>query len=180
MATNDAAKRRFVFDAALSTAIAANGVLCVGIKSETCPLEGSWKSVNFLNPVSDGAVLPILHLNDYKISAPTVQARTSDDDLKALYVGRGYKPYFVEGDDPEVVHQLLAAAMASLRGAPFVGPVPFGGAGGFPRRGPRRVRNFMPDGHEAPRMVRRTWECTVSSKVHNGVERSSMAWVTTI
>jgi len=80
-------------------------------ESETCPLEGSWKSVNFLNPVEDGAVLPILHLNGYKISGPTVQARTSDDDLKALYVGRGYTPYFVEGDDPLVVHQLLAATL---------------------------------------------------------------------
>ena len=68
-------------------------------ESETCPLEGSWKSVNFLNPVRDGAVLPILHLNGYKISGPTAQGRTSDADLKALYAGRGYKPYFVEGDD---------------------------------------------------------------------------------
>ena len=80
-------------------------------ESETCPLEGSWKSVNFLNPVRDGAVLPILHLNGYKISAPTAQGRTSDADLKALYTGRGYNPYFVEGDDPEVVHQLLAQAL---------------------------------------------------------------------
>ena len=80
-------------------------------ESETCPLEGSWKSVNFLNPTRDGAVLPILHLNGYKISGPTAQGRTSDADLKALYIGRGYKPYFVEGDDPEVVHQVLAQAM---------------------------------------------------------------------
>ena len=80
-------------------------------ESETCPLEGSWKSVNFLNPVRDGAVLPILHLNGYKISGPTVQGRTSDEDLKALYTGRGYKPYFVEGDEPEVVHQLLAGTL---------------------------------------------------------------------
>ena len=80
-------------------------------ESETCPLEGSWKSVNFLNPVRDGAVLPILHLNGYKISGPTAQGRTSDADLRALYTGRGYKPYFVEGDDPEVVHQLLAGTL---------------------------------------------------------------------
>ena len=80
-------------------------------ESETCPLEGSWKSVNFLNPVRDGAVLPILHLNGYKISGPTVQGRTSDDDLRALYIGRGYKSYFVECDDPEVVHQLLAGTL---------------------------------------------------------------------
>jgi xylulose-5-phosphate/fructose-6-phosphate phosphoketolase len=80
-------------------------------ESETCPLEGSWKSVNFLNPVRDGAVLPILHLNGYKISGPTVQARTSDEDLRALYIGRGYDPRFVEGDDPEAVHQLLAGTL---------------------------------------------------------------------
>jgi xylulose-5-phosphate/fructose-6-phosphate phosphoketolase len=80
-------------------------------ESETCPLEGSWKSNSFLNPVVDGAVLPILHLNGYKISGPTVQGRTSDADLQALYVGRGYKPYFVEGNEPLVVHQLLAAAL---------------------------------------------------------------------
>lgn len=80
-------------------------------ESETCPLEGSWKSVNFLNPVRDGAVLPILHLNGYRISGPTVQGRTSDEDLRALYTGRGYRPFFVEGDDPEVVHQLLAGAL---------------------------------------------------------------------
>jgi xylulose-5-phosphate/fructose-6-phosphate phosphoketolase len=89
-------------------------------ESETCPLEGSWKSVNFVNPARDGAVLPILHLNGYKISGPTAQGRTSDADLKALYVGRGYKPYFVEGDDPEVVHQLLAQTLedcyAEIRG----------------------------------------------------------------
>ena len=94
-------------------------------ESETCPLEGSWKSVNFLNPVRDGAVLPILHLNGYKISGPTAQGRTSDADLKALYTGRGYKPYFVEGDDPEVVHQLLAGRwmIAMRRFAPFNRPL---------------------------------------------------------
>ena len=80
-------------------------------ESETCPLEGSWKSNSFLSPVEDGAVLPILHLNGYKISGPTVQARTSDKDLTALYVGRGYKPYFVEGDDPQVVHQRMATVL---------------------------------------------------------------------
>src|ERR1700734_1554666 len=80
-------------------------------ESETCPLEGSWKSVNFLNPVRDGAVLPILHLNGYKISGPAVQGRTSDKDLRDLYCGRVYKPYFVEGDDPEAVHQALAETL---------------------------------------------------------------------
>src|SRR5665213_1463562 len=80
-------------------------------EAETCPLEGSWKSVKFLNPARDGAVLPILHLNGYKISGPTVMARTSDEELTSFYTGIGYTPYFVEGDDPEIVHQLFAAAL---------------------------------------------------------------------
>jgi xylulose-5-phosphate/fructose-6-phosphate phosphoketolase len=77
-------------------------------EAETCPLEGSWKGVKFLNPSRDGAVLPILHLNGYKISGPTVMARKSDEELSSFYSGHGYTPYFVEGDDPEIVHQLLA------------------------------------------------------------------------
>ena len=80
-------------------------------EAETCPLEGSWKGVKFLNPSRDGAVLPILHLNGYKISGPTVTARTNDEDLTSFYKGLGYSPYFVEGDDPESVHQLLAGAL---------------------------------------------------------------------
>jgi xylulose-5-phosphate/fructose-6-phosphate phosphoketolase len=80
-------------------------------EAETCPLEGSWKSVDFLNPSRDGAVLPILHLNGYKISGPTVMARQSDEDLIALFKGRGYAPYFVQGDDPQIMHQLFAAAL---------------------------------------------------------------------
>jgi xylulose-5-phosphate/fructose-6-phosphate phosphoketolase len=77
-------------------------------EAETCPLEGSWKGVKFLNPARDGAVLPILHLNGYKISGPTVTGRTSDEELVALYKGHGYAPYCVEGDDPSIVHQLFA------------------------------------------------------------------------
>ena len=80
-------------------------------EAETCPLEGSWKGIKFLNPARDGAVLPILHLNGYKISGPTVTARTSDVELIAFYKGLGYAPEFVEGDDPEIVHQRLAAAL---------------------------------------------------------------------
>jgi xylulose-5-phosphate/fructose-6-phosphate phosphoketolase len=85
-------------------------------EAETCPLEGSWKSNRFLNPARDGAVLPILHLNGYKISGPTVEARTHDDELTQLYAGRGYKPYFVEGDDPAAIHQKFAAALHSCYG----------------------------------------------------------------
>jgi xylulose-5-phosphate/fructose-6-phosphate phosphoketolase len=77
-------------------------------EAETGPLEGSWKSVAFLNPRTDGAVLPILHLNGYKISGPTVLARKSDKALKELFSGHGYEVFFVAGTDPMVVHQLMA------------------------------------------------------------------------
>jgi xylulose-5-phosphate/fructose-6-phosphate phosphoketolase len=80
-------------------------------EAETGPLAASWHSNKFLDPVRDGAVLPILHLNGYKISNPTVLARISHEDLASLFVGYGYKPYFVEGDDPEIVHQKMAATM---------------------------------------------------------------------
>jgi phosphoketolase len=80
-------------------------------KAETGALATSWHSNKFLNPVHDGAVLPILHLNDYKIASPTVLARISRDELAALFRGYGYKPYIVEGDDPQTVHQLMAGAL---------------------------------------------------------------------
>ncbi len=80
-------------------------------EAETGPLAASWHSNKFLNPVSDGAVLPILHLNGYKIANPTVLARISNDELRDLFTGYGYKPYFVEGDDPEVMHPLMAATL---------------------------------------------------------------------
>lgn len=80
-------------------------------EAETCPLEGSWKSIHFLNPRRDGAVLPILHLNGYKISGPTVEARLPDEDLIALYRGRGYLPVIVAGDDVPGMHQRFAAAL---------------------------------------------------------------------
>jgi xylulose-5-phosphate/fructose-6-phosphate phosphoketolase len=80
-------------------------------EAETGPLAASWHSNKFLNPVHDGAVLPILHLNGYKIAGPTVLARISHDELEALFRGYGYTPYFVEGDDPETMHQLMAATL---------------------------------------------------------------------
>lgn len=80
-------------------------------EAETGPLATSWHSNKFLNPVSDGAVLPILHLNGYKIANPTVLARISRKELENLFVGYGYKPYFVEGDEPKAMHQLMAATM---------------------------------------------------------------------
>jgi xylulose-5-phosphate/fructose-6-phosphate phosphoketolase len=83
-------------------------------EAETGPLATSWHSNKFLNPVHDGAVLPILHLNGYKIAGPTVLARIPRDELEALFHGYGYTPYFVEGDDPEQMHPLMAAALDSV------------------------------------------------------------------
>ena len=88
-------------------------VLCVvgDGEAETGPLAASWHSNKFLNPVTDGAVLPVLHLNGYKIANPTVLARIPDDELIALMRGYGYEPHFVVGDDPAAVHQELAATL---------------------------------------------------------------------
>src|SRR6185312_14382622 len=80
-------------------------------EAETGPLAASWHSNKFLNPVHDGAVLPILHLNGYKIANPALLARISHDELESLFVGYGYQPYFVEGSDPELMHQAMAAAL---------------------------------------------------------------------
>jgi xylulose-5-phosphate/fructose-6-phosphate phosphoketolase len=80
-------------------------------EAETGPLATSWHSNKFLNPVTDGAVLPVLHLNGYKINNPTLLARISHEELEALFVGYGYTPYFVEGSDPETMHQAMAATL---------------------------------------------------------------------
>jgi xylulose-5-phosphate/fructose-6-phosphate phosphoketolase len=80
-------------------------------EAETGPLAGSWLSNVFLNPARDGAVLPVLHLNGYKIASPTVLARIPEDDLRSMLHGFGYQPYFVAGDRPDEVHQLLAASL---------------------------------------------------------------------
>ncbi|MES2108311.1 MAG: phosphoketolase family protein [Bacteroidota bacterium] len=80
-------------------------------EAETAPLEGSWKSIAFLNPARDGAVLPILHMNGYKISGPTVLARMDDVQLTQLFSGYGYDVFFVEGDDPMAVHQRMAGTL---------------------------------------------------------------------
>ncbi len=83
-------------------------------EAETGPLATAWHSNKFLNPATDGAVLPILHLNGYKIANPTVLARISSDELENLLIGFGHKPFFVEGDDPELMHQKMAAALDSI------------------------------------------------------------------
>jgi xylulose-5-phosphate/fructose-6-phosphate phosphoketolase len=80
-------------------------------ESETGPLATSWHSNKFLNPITDGAVLPVLHLNGYKINNPTLLARITHEELEALFVGYGYTPYFVEGSDPPTMHQAMAATM---------------------------------------------------------------------
>ena len=83
-------------------------------EAETGPLATSWHSNKFLNPVHDGAVLPILHLNGYKIAGPTVLARIPREELEALFRGYGYAPYVVEGDDPMQVHESMAATLDTV------------------------------------------------------------------
>ena len=80
-------------------------------EAETGPLATAWHSNKFLNPVRDGAVLPVLHLNGYKINNPTLLARISHEELEALFRGYGWTPHFVEGDDPERMHQAMAATL---------------------------------------------------------------------
>src|SRR5689334_7446818 len=88
-------------------------------EAETGPLAASWHSNKFLNAVHDGAVLPILHLNGYKIANPTVLGRMSDEEIRNLFRGYGHEPLFVEGEDPKVMHQAMAdafdVAFASIR-----------------------------------------------------------------
>ena len=83
-------------------------------EAETGPLAASWHSNKFLNPARDGAVLPILHLNGYKIANPTILGRLDDATLTQLFSGYGYKPYFVEGREPEAMHQLMARALDNI------------------------------------------------------------------
>ena len=80
-------------------------------EAETGPLAASWHSNKFLNPIHDGAVLPILHLNGYKIASPTVMGRMSDETLRSLFTGYGHEPFFVEGDDPMTMHQSMAGTL---------------------------------------------------------------------
>ena len=83
-------------------------------EAETGALATSWHSNKFLNPATDGAVLPILHLNGYKIANPTVLARIPEEELRQLFIGYGYEPRFLEGDDPVKMHQGMAAAMEEM------------------------------------------------------------------
>lgn len=83
-------------------------------EAETGPLATAWHSNKYLNPIRDGAVLPILHLNGYKIANPTLLARISHEELESLFFGYGFKPYFVEGSNPEVMHQKMAMTMDTI------------------------------------------------------------------
>ena len=94
----------------LSPAVVGDG------EAETGPLATSWHSNKFLNPVRDGAVLPILHLNGYKIANPTVLGADQPEELESLFAGYGYAPHFVEGDDPAVMHELMAATLETVIG----------------------------------------------------------------
>lgn len=89
----------------ISVAVVGDG------ESETGPLATSWHSNKFINPIRDGAVLPILHLNGYKINNPTLLSRISREELESLFIGYGYTPYFVEGSDPDSMHQAMAATL---------------------------------------------------------------------
>src|SRR4029450_7229277 len=97
-------------------------------EAETGPLATSWHSNKFLSPKTDGAVLPILHLNGYKIANPTVLPRIPEDELVALFEGYGHRPILVTGDDPEQVHRDFAAALGEA----------LAGIAGSKRRGSRR------------------------------------------
>ena len=85
-------------------------------EAETGPLATAWHSNKFLNPAQDGAVLPIMHLNGYKIANPSVLARIPREELESLFIGYGYRPYFVEGDEPAQMHQRMAATLGTVIG----------------------------------------------------------------
>jgi xylulose-5-phosphate/fructose-6-phosphate phosphoketolase len=104
-------------------------------EAETGPLAASWHSNKFLDPLTDGAVLPVLHLNGYKIANPTVLARIGRDELRALMEGYGYAPRFVEGDDPAGMHQQMAATLDEVVGE--IAAIQAEARGGGPVRRPR-------------------------------------------
>jgi len=83
-------------------------------EAETGPLATAWHSNKFLNPARDGVVLPILHLNGYKIANPTILARIDPKELESLFIGYGYKPYFVEGSNPEIMHRIMAETLDTV------------------------------------------------------------------
>ena len=123
-------------------------------EAETGPLAASWHSNKFLNPVTDGAVLPILHLNGYKIANPTVLARIPQEELESLFYGYGYRPITVAGDDPANVHQQLATAFDEAFDQ--IARHPAGRAAGR-RGGPTAVADDRPAHPEGLDRARRRW-----------------------
>ena len=121
-------------------------------ESETGPLATAWHSNKFLNPVRDGAVLPVLHLNGYKINNPTILARISHEELDALFRGYGWTPHFVEGDDPMTMHALMADDDGALRAGDPAHP-----GGGAPQR-QGRPRALADDRAAQPEGLDRTEE----------------------
>jgi xylulose-5-phosphate/fructose-6-phosphate phosphoketolase len=122
-------------------------------EAETGPLAASWKSVSFLDAARDGAVLPILHLNGYRIAAPTVLGRAADDDIRALLTANGYEPRFVEGSEPAVVHQALAAALDDCYAAIRTIQADARGFGDTSARGWPALVLRTPKGWTGPRVV---------------------------
>jgi xylulose-5-phosphate/fructose-6-phosphate phosphoketolase len=124
-------------------------------EAETAPLEGSWKGIRFLDPARDGAVLPILHLNEAKIAGPTVLGRVPQEDVLMLLRGHGYAPVVVAGDDPRQVHRAFAAALdgayAEIRAIQAAARNGSGGAAGTPRWPAIVLRT--PKGWTGPREV---------------------------
>ena len=110
-------------------------------EAETGPLATAWHSGKFLSPVGDGAVLPILHLNGYKISNPTVLARIEEEELGQFLRGCGWEPHFVAGDEPEEMHQLMASALdEAIEGIGRIQAEPHGSGGAARRRWPMTYR----------------------------------------
>ena len=161
-------------------------------EAETGPLEGSWKGVRFLHPNRDGAVLPILHLNGYKISGPTVLGRTDDEDVVGLLRAHGYDPVVVAGDDPATMHEqfagVLDAAHTTIReiqSTPFTVRGPVGPPSSCARRraGPAPVwstgcRSAARSGHTRCRSrtcatTPRTSRCSKSGCAATGPTTSS-------
>jgi len=122
-------------------------------EAETGPLATAWHSNKFLNPVNDGAVLPILHLNGYKIANPTILARIPRSELEELMRGYGWEPYFVEGDDPEKMHPLMAATLD--RALAKIGDIQRNARAGGNQERPRWPMIVLqtPKGWTGPKMV---------------------------
>jgi xylulose-5-phosphate/fructose-6-phosphate phosphoketolase len=122
-------------------------------EAETGPLATSWHSNKFLNPGRDGMVLPILHLNEYKIANPTIFGRMGSDELESLFFGYGYTPFFVEGDQPRAMHELMAATLETVLGEfrAIRGGARNAGGSGF-SRGPMIILR-TPKGWTGPKEV---------------------------